>query len=238
MITKYSIKLDKYNCLLELNSKRMKSIRMSMIYDNIRQASVIRVNGYRLNYDIAMKLINDHYSWVLKRLNDLEKKNNIFNIEDVNKFKKIYLYGIPYEVILTQNKNLHLQIFDDKFYYYSKNDEVSNVKKAIEFVRNHYLDKITELFDHYRNVFKINSELAYKSMKSRHGYCLFKENKIVLSTHLVHIPMYAIEYVIIHEFCHFIVNNHSKLFYLEVEKYCKDYKDRIKVLKQYNALTI
>ena len=238
MISTYNIQIDNINCLLEISNKKMKSVRLSVIFDSTRNKIVIRVHGYKINYDYAMKMINDHYDWVHKRVLDNVKKNDIFNLEDVNDLKIIYLYGIPYEVVITNNKNKHLKIIDNILYYYSSKGYIVSKPKALEFIRNAYLYKITELFNHYNKVFHRNSELNYKSMKSRHGYCLYKENKIVLSSHLVHIPLYAIEYVIIHEFCHFTVPNHSKLFYEEVEKYCKDYKERIKVLKKYNVLTI
>ena len=238
MVTRYKINVNNINCILELNSKKMKSIRMSIQYDNTNKVCIIRVNGYRITYDIALKMINDHQNWVNKRLTEIEKKNNLFEIEKTKNLNIIYLYGIPYEVVITDQKNNHLQIIGNNLYSYSKNGYISNPDKALDFIRTAFLGRITELFNKYNLIFKRNTVLKYKSMKSRHGYCLYKENIICLSTHLVHVPMYAIEYVIIHEFCHFIEPNHSKMFYNEVEKYCKDYKDRIKVLKEYNVLTI
>ena len=49
---------------------------------------------------------------------------------------------------------------------------------------------------------------------------------------LVHLEKELIDYVIVHELCHFIQPNHSKLFYQEVQKRLPDYKEREKKLKE------
>ena len=41
----------------------------------------------------------------------------------------------------------------------------------------------------------------------------------------------VIDYVIIHELCHTRVKNHSGAFWLEVEKYCPNYRELRKKLK-------
>ena len=73
-------------------------------------------------------------------------------------------------------------------------------------------------------------------MRSRWGVCHITKNYINLSTHLIHLPIKLIEYVIIHEFCHFKHPNHNKEFYDEVKKYCPDYKDRVKELKSFSHI--
>ena len=44
-------------------------------------------------------------------------------------------------------------------------------------------------------------------------------------------PLYAVDYVIVHELAHTVHHNHGKDFYKLIEKYMPDYKDRISVLK-------
>ena len=38
-------------------------------------------------------------------------------------------------------------------------------------------------------------------------------------------PLECIEYVVLHEFTHFLVANHSKEFYDELSRVCPDYKE-------------
>ena len=75
-------------------------------------------------------------------------------------------------------------------------------------------------------------EIEIKKYKSRWGACFSKQNKVSFNLALVHLDKSLIDYVIIHELCHFIQPNHSKLFYQEIEKRLSDYKIREKRLKE------
>ena len=58
------------------------------------------------------------------------------------------------------------------------------------------------------------------------------QNKVSFNLVLVHLEKCLIDYVIIHELCHFIQPNHSKLFYQEIEKRMPDYKAKEERLKE------
>lgn len=77
--------------------------------------------------------------------------------------------------------------------------------------------------------------LKFRKMKSRWGSCNFVKCIITLNTNLTYCTEEQIEYVIIHEFSHLIVPNHSKDFYSIVAGLCPDYK-RIK--KEMAGITI
>ena len=49
---------------------------------------------------------------------------------------------------------------------------------------------------------------------------------------LIHLEKNLIDYVIVHELTHFLQPNHSKQFYLEIEKRMPDYKTRQQRLKE------
>ncbi|MEO2236261.1 M48 family metallopeptidase [Thomasclavelia ramosa] len=71
-----------------------------------------------------------------------------------------------------------------------------------------------------------------KKLKARWGACFSNQNKVCFNLVLVHLEKELIDYVIVHELCHFIQPNHSKLFYQEVQKRLPDYKEREKKLKE------
>lgn len=102
--------------------------------------------------------------------------------------------------------------------------EYRNTLKLIETLFNDYIEKYN---------FK-KASLQFKTIKSAWGICHVKKNKIVLSTHLTMLPLDLIKYVIIHEFCHFYVPNHSKAFYDKVSMYFPDYKNAKKELRKYS----
>ena len=71
-----------------------------------------------------------------------------------------------------------------------------------------------------------------KKYKSRWGACYPKINKVSFNLALVHLNYELIDYVIVHELCHFLQPNHSKQFYQEIKKRLPNYKQCEKKLKE------
>ena len=74
-------------------------------------------------------------------------------------------------------------------------------------------------------------EIKVRAMKTRWGSCLTQKNIITLNPKLLEVPRNCIEYVILHEYCHFIHPNHSKDFYAFVSMLMPDWKERKKQLE-------
>ena len=68
--------------------------------------------------------------------------------------------------------------------------------------------------------------LKVRNMRSRWGSCHVKKGIITLSYQLLEQPLAAVEYVVLHEYCHFIHPNHSKDFHSLVEKLMPDWRQR------------
>ena len=77
--------------------------------------------------------------------------------------------------------------------------------------------------------------VGVNSAKSRWGSCS-GENTIHFTFRLLYAPKAVIEYVIVHELAHTKHHNHSRAFWLEVEKFVPDWKDKRVWLKQHSAL--
>ena len=73
--------------------------------------------------------------------------------------------------------------------------------------------------------------LRIKTMKSRWGSCIPGKGVITLNTRLLIKPMAAVEYVVVHELAHFLVQNHQADFYAVVAQVLPDYKARRELLK-------
>lgn len=70
-----------------------------------------------------------------------------------------------------------------------------------------------------------------RSMTSRWGVCVPAKRQITLALQLYNMPPAAQIYVVVHEYCHFLVPNHSPAFWAEVEKLLPDWKQRRALLK-------
>lgn len=74
--------------------------------------------------------------------------------------------------------------------------------------------------------------IKVRSMTSRWGVCVPSKRQITFALQLYNMPAAAQIYVVVHEYCHFLVPNHSPAFWAEVEKLLPDWKARRALLKQ------
>ncbi len=74
-------------------------------------------------------------------------------------------------------------------------------------------------------------QIKFRRMVSRWGSCHTTKGILTFNTNLMYAPIECIEYVVLHEFTHFLQANHSKQFYYELEKVCPRWKEHRNVLK-------
>ncbi len=77
-------------------------------------------------------------------------------------------------------------------------------------------------------------EIKIRSMTSKWGSCRPKKGIITMNSRLIETPISCIEFVMMHEFCHFIHPDHSKAFYVLMTRVMPDWQERKRVL---NAIT-
>lgn len=68
--------------------------------------------------------------------------------------------------------------------------------------------------------------IKYRYMKSRWGTCHPEKGIITLNSQLIEYPPSCIEYVVMHEFVHFLCRNHSREFYDYLTMFMPDWKNR------------
>lgn len=74
-------------------------------------------------------------------------------------------------------------------------------------------------------------EIKIRRMKSQWGSCRPYNRIITLNSRLLEAPREAIEYVVLHEFAHFIHPNHSRDFYGLIEQLMPDWRERKQLLE-------
>lgn len=142
---------------------------------------------------------------------------------------------------------------NEEFYYLGNSYDVVvlNTVSKIEFVGNQVFVKNktylnTFLKNECERIFNERVKICYNlfeedipypkvmigKMKRKWGYCNKRQELIKLNSELIKYSIDEIDYVIIHELCHFIEFNHSKNFWKYVKKYKPNYKENTKVLKE------
>ncbi len=74
-------------------------------------------------------------------------------------------------------------------------------------------------------------QIKFRRMVSRWGSCHTAKGILTFNTNLMYASVECIEYVVLHEFTHFLQANHSKQFYYELEKVCPRWKEYRNILK-------
>ncbi|MCF7626172.1 M48 family metallopeptidase [Holdemanella sp. SCCA2] len=142
---------------------------------------------------------------------------------------------------------------NEEFYYLGNSYDVVvlNTISKIEFVGNQVFVKNktylnTFLKNECERIFNERAKICYNlfeedipypkvmigKMKRKWGYCNKRQELIKLNSELIKYSIDEIDYVIIHELCHFLEFNHSKNFWKYVKKYKPNYKENTKVLKE------
>ena len=90
---------------------------------------------------------------------------------------------------------------------------------------------VTALVDRYYPLFAARGvpypkAIRVKVMKTRHGSCSAGKGYLNFSSRLCEYPVAFIEYVVVHELCHFLEANHSDRFWREVARVLPDWEAR------------
>ena len=180
--------------------------------------------GFGFTIEMIENLILNHKNEILKKVNDYIPKVNYQN------GGYVYIFNHRYEIIEKKIKDNKVIISDDKIYVCSK-----NIKKVIEIKLQEILyDYLLKRINFYiKEMFDLTlPQIEIRKLKSRWGACFPQNNKLSFNLHLVHLDKSLIDYVIIHELCHFIQPNHSNEFYSEIEKRLPNYRIKVKELKE------
>ena len=105
--------------------------------------------------------------------------------------------------------------------HYDTNDCLEKFVKIAEYIYPLISDKLPG-----------QPKMYVKTYKSRWGVCYIKRGYIILNTQLFDKPIAAIEYVILHEYVHFIVPNHGEKFHEIMRKLMPDYLARRRMLRE------
>ena len=75
-------------------------------------------------------------------------------------------------------------------------------------------------------------EIKFRNMVSRWGSCTPRRKTLTFSYALATVPVSCIEYVVMHEFTHFLHLNHSPDFYRQLAVFMPDWRERKKLLEK------
>lgn len=143
-------------------------------------------------------------------------------------------HGLRLEVIPSEKESISSDGVFLRLYVKNPNDfekkqrMVRNfLNKQCRLVFSEILNETYPIFEKYGVEMPI---LRIRDMETRWGSCLAKKGIVTLNRRLLEAPRNCIEYVVMHEMCHFMHPNHSKHFYAFLTMLMPDWKERKQVL--------
>jgi hypothetical protein len=126
-------------------------------------------------------------------------------------------------------------IRENKGFIKSAMERVNAKQQTAKHTREEY-QAFFELMKERSNYWKIKmdadfSHMTMKPMTSRWGSCNYVKRSISINSRLIDYPQSCLDYVIIHEFAHLWHHDHSARFWELVAKYCPDYKEQRRILR-------
>ena len=134
--------------------------------------------------------------------------------------------------ISSDGVHLYLQVRDPMDFEKKKRMVSRFIDQQCRQVFGEIVDEVYPIFQKYGVAMPT---LRIRDMETRWGSCLAKKGVITLNKRLLEAPRHCIEYVVTHEFCHFIHPNHSKQYYAFLTMLMPDWRERKKVLDENTA---
>ena len=170
---------------------------------------------------------NKQIKKLLDENQDFLRKSVKKNCQKKEKGKNHMILGEKYDIIIMNNME-EIDYENKKIYIDSLSKYDSLMKKEAKKLFEARLKYNYNLFD--ENI-KFPS-LRIRKMTTRWGVCNRRDIRVTLNSELFKYGIEEIDYVIIHELSHLVYFNHSKDFWNVVSKYCPQYKEIRKKLKE------
>ncbi len=144
----------------------------------------------------------------------------------------LLLLGQPHTIILTDGNRIRLDSERKTLEIPRGNAEERLRRWLKENARRIFTERVDTLSKAMGVTYQ---SLALSSARTTWGTCT-GDNRLRLNFRLLYAPKAVIEYVIVHELTHTLHHDHSKAFWLAVERVIPDYQQRRKWLKDRGAL--
>ncbi len=216
----------------EITRKRIRRMHMRMGENgDLRISCPLRTPSAEIR-----RFILSSEKWILKaERNEAEKERRH---EDGSTSSEVYWLGEKKTCVYMPGKRDDVKVIGDTIVFTLKEVTPERVTKAF---RRYAGEVILGMASGYRGEWDDKicrrygrpfPEIRTRYMTSRWGVCKVSESRITLSQRLIHYPPEALRAILLHEYVHLLVPNHSAAFYRYVYHFMPEYDIYRKVLNE------
>lgn len=214
-----------------LTRKNVKNINM-----RVKPNRTVFVSaGYGVPVSQIEKALYENADKILKAFDRLEKiSNGALTLENGS---TVLLLGREYMLEIERAKVNSYSVSGKTLFLRLKNpDDTELIKRVFLTLLNDISKRVfpeilKEEYPKFQKYCPNVPELKIRNMKSQWGNCRAQRNVITLNCRLTQYDKEVIRFVVLHEYCHFIVQNHSASFYKELATVMPEWKKYDTILK-------
>lgn len=215
----YQMQLNDEIVTYQLTYKHIKNVRM-----RVRDGLLVISAPYGTPQKYIEMMI---YTYRQRLLDQIHAYQPYFQYAE-NGF--VLIFNQRYHLVIRDVGIKRCQFHGTDLYVYH-HDIQSCVEKECQRLLREYIEE--RVIHYLAHDFDLDMpHIDIKKYKSRWGSCYYKEQRISFHLGLIHLDKELIDYVIVHELCHFIYHDHSALFYQEIAKRLPNYQQLQRRLKE------
>ena len=206
------------------------------LYISIQNGEVVINAPWYTTSNQIQRMVQEKREWILEKLQEYEQNCEAKRVQK----STVKLLGEQYEMAISYRaiKVPSLDIEDRKIKITLPN---KYKKMEIEQITSILLERMYLLvaqreIENAMEKARVNMGMApddfeIKKMEKTLAKCI--NNKITINPEVAKYSKKAIEYIVIHEFCHLRYKNHTKSFYSMIETYMPEYELYVKELSNF-----
>lgn len=184
--------------------------------------------------------LQEKANWISDAVAKIQQKKQVVTIDNFNiQDKMLTFLGNNLSVEIEKGTSDGAKISTSGIILQVKAIEIEHIKKVLTAFCKQKLQLIINHFvgGHINNqkVFP-QADIILRKMRTRWGSCNPNKYRITINSYLIYAPLSCIEYIIMHEFVHFLCRGHSGAFYQKLANYMPDWKHRKNLLDSYAIL--
>jgi len=210
--------------------KLIRSKRRSISLEITREGQLVVRMPQNGSVEAVRRFIVEKRDWIERKIVEagLQARKNV-----PKRFvpgEQFYYLGEKYPLRLAEVHHPKLK-FQNGFFMAESNLKYGR-KIFIDWYKRQARLNIPKRVRWFAQINRLNcNRIGITSASRRWGSCTTQGN-LNFTWKLILLPLKIVDYVVVHELAHLVHHNHSKKFWLEVEKMLPDYKERRKWLKK------
>ncbi len=222
---------------IEVERKKIKNMHLAVYPPDARVH--LSMPDY-LTDDDAKAFIIQKWEWVRKQREEVLAQPRQTERQYVSG-ESHFLFGKRYELLVEELPHYPnvIQMKGKKIYMLVKPDTTTEQRATImrEWYRAQLKNQLDTTIKRWaERLGETNYNWQVKQMKTEWGSCVKSKRMLIFNLELARVPIEYLEFVVVHEFCHFVIDNHNKLFEALMTKRLPNWRTLRKQLNDFIAL--